>query len=150
MITRIPMDNYIDQERRQQQLPVDYDRRRDIHARVSVLEVQLANNSQRIDDHSSSNAMIINRLDTHIQQSTARDQQLQQTIGEITTAVTVLSGTVSETNTTLKEIARMATESHGEILKWNTIIATLFKVGSVAGIIIGAIWTVFTYASAHM
>ena len=139
------MDEKRQQDRRIAQQPVDFDRRLDMNARVSVLEVQLANNTQRIDDHTDTTEKIINRLDAHIQQSTARDQHLQNTIGQITTAVTVLSGTVSETNTTLKEIAKMASESHSEILKWNTIIATIAKIATIATIVVGGAWSVFTW-----
>ena len=148
MLQRIPMDETqrLQQDRRIAQHAVAFDRRLDMNARVSVLEVQMNNNTQRIDDHTDTTDKIINRLDAHIQQSTARDQHLQQTIGQITTAVTVLSGTVSETNLTLKEIAKMATESHSEILKWNTIIATVAKAVSILAIVIGAAWSVFTYA----
>lgn len=142
-------DQKIQQDRRIAQQSVAFDRRLDMNARVSVLEVQMNNNTQRIDDHADTTDKIIGRLDAHIQQSTARDQHLQQTIGQITTAVTVLSGTVSETNTTLKEIAKMASESHSEILKWNTIISTIAKLAAMGAIVIGAAWSVFTWVESN-
>lgn len=149
MLQRIPMDEFIERDRRKESQPVDVDRRtlseRDMHTRVSVLEVKVSNASDRLEESYATQTKIIERLDQHTQQSAVRDHQLQVTMAQITVAVTNLSESVTSTNDTLKTIATMASDSHNELMKWNTIASTLVKVASVAAIIIGAAWTVFTW-----
>lgn len=125
------------------------DKENDIHARVSVLEVRINNTAEDIYTTQESQDKIIDRLDAHIIQSNIRDGQLQQTIGQITVAVTHLSGTVAETNTTLKEIAIMAANSNLAIVKWDVMLKTLAKIAAIAAIAVSAIWTVFTFVDAR-
>lgn len=145
-------------ERRVEQIQVEHDRRSyeksrirgagtTVGERVSVLEVKVDNVSNRLEDSYLVQNKIIERLDKHTQQAAERDHELQIALVKITSAVTELGTSVTETGETLKTIAGMATSSHNELQKWNTIVYTLIKVSSVAAAICGAAWTVFTYLS---
>ena len=115
--------------------------------RVSILEIKIDNTSNRFEESYLVQNKIIERLDNHTQQAAQRDHELQIALVKITSAVTELGTSVTETGETLKTIAGMATSSHNELMRWNVIALTLVKVGSVAGMITGAAWTVFTYLS---
>ena len=138
-------------ERRQADVDVEQDRRKqnDMQARVAVLEIKVSTAESRLEETHTVQTRMIDKLDQHVIATTARDNQLQQTISQITGAVTVLSSTVSETNQTLKEIATMATTSATQLMKWDTIAMTLIKVVTVIGIVVGGAWTVFTWVEGH-
>jgi hypothetical protein len=59
--------------------------------------------------------------------------------------VTALSGAMTDTNVTLKGIAEMASNSNMQIIKWDTIIKTIFKIAAIAAIVVGAAWSVFQF-----
>lgn len=156
MLQRIPMDDYSDearQERRLRNIPVENDRRsnyqvfepQDVHARISVLEVKIMNTDERLEDNQKTTDKLVERLDQHIQAAAARDVQMQTHLIKVSDAVMNLSATVTETNSTLKEIATMASDSHKEIIKWDTIVKTTIKIVSILSIAIGGLWTVYTY-----
>jgi hypothetical protein len=135
------------QDRRIANQEFDQERRRvnDMQARVAVLEIKVSTAENRIEDTHQTQIRMLDKLDAHVIASTERDHQLQNTISQITGAVTILSGTVGETNETLKEIAKMATTSATQLMKWDTIAMTLIKVAIVASIIIGGAWSLFTW-----
>jgi ABC-type transporter Mla subunit MlaD len=135
------------QDRRIENQAIDQERRKhnDMQARVAVLEIKVSTAENRIEDTHQTQIRMLDKLDAHVIASTERDHQLQNTISQITGAVTILSGTVSETNETLKEIAKMATTSATQLMKWDTIAMTLIKVVTVIAIVIGGLWSVFTY-----
>jgi hypothetical protein len=135
------------QDRRIANQTVEIERRRinDMNARVAVLEIKVSTAESRIEDTHTTQVRMIDKLDAHVIASTERDHQLQSTISQITGAVTILSSTVGETNETLKEIAKMATTSATQLMKWDTIAMTLIKVATVAAIVIGGAWSLFTY-----
>lgn len=152
------MTEKLQDERRSITIPVDHDRRSyeksrvrnagsTISERVSVLEIKIDNTNNRLEESYAIQNKVIERLDKHTEQATARDHELQIALVKITSAVTELGTSVTETGETLKTIAGMATSSHNELQKWNTVIYTLIKVASVGAAIAGAAWTVFTYLS---
>jgi hypothetical protein len=146
----IPMTEYdLQEERRKIYQAVPYERRStvstDLHTRVAILEVQQNNHADSIFGMKESNAALVNKLDTHIINSTTRDHELQMSVSKITIAVTNLSDNVIKTNQSLTTIAEMATESRNQIVKWDAIASALFKACGVAAIIIGAAWSLFTF-----
>lgn len=154
MLKRIPMEDYSDQarqDRRMQNVPVENDRRMsqfestDVHTRISVLEVKIMNTDDRLEENQKTTDKLVERLDQHIQAATQRDIQMQTQLVKVSDSVMNLSSSVSETNTTLKEIAQMAGRSHAQLMKWDTIAMTLIKVVTVLSVVIGAGWTVYTY-----
>ena len=157
MIQRIPMEDYSpkgQQERRLQNIPVPEDRRNsmpvfesaDVHARISVLEVKVMNTDDRLEDTQKLTTKLVERLDTHIQASTMRDANMQAQLIKVSDSVMNLAATVTETNGTLKEIANMASKSHMQLMKWDTIITTVIKIASIFSITVGAFWSIYTFA----
>lgn len=134
-------------ERRRENIPVDYDQRRrnDLNARVAVLEIKVSNTSDRLEESYAVTNRIVEKLDNHVLQSTQRDSQLQQSISDVTNAVTTLATNISQTNETLTDIAQLATNSNMQIAKWDTIVKTIAKIISIAAIVVGASWSVFTW-----
>jgi hypothetical protein len=139
------------EERRKVYAAVPYDRRNEtnIQTRVAVLEVQQANHMESINAQKEFNIDVVRKLDSHMVTSTERDHEIQLSVGKIAIAVTNLSDTVSQTNESLKVIAIMATESRDSISKWDTIITVCAKIVTAASIIIGALWSVYTYIDTH-
>jgi chromosome segregation ATPase len=144
------LPEHLKQERRIASHQVEVERRRinDMNARVAVLEIKVSTAEGRIEDTHATQIRLIDKLDAHVAASTERDHQLQSTINQITSAVTTLSGTVGETNTTLKEIAQMATTSATQLVKWDTIAMTIIKVATVGAIVLGGAWSLFTWIEA--
>ena len=150
----IPMIEFdLQEERRKVYQAVPYERRatqtRDLHTRVAVLEVKQNNHSDSIFGMKESNAALVSKLDTHIINSTTRDHELQLSVGQITLAVTNLSENVMQTNSSLKTIAQMATESHAALSKWDTIVTTCAKIAGILTIVIGAAWSLYTFLESH-
>ena len=141
------------QDRRIKNIPVDNDRRNmmpvyetaDAHTRISVLEVKVLNTDDRLEETQRTTNKLVERLDTHIQASTLRDANMQAQLIKVSDSVMNLAATVTDTNVTLKEIAKQAGASHMQLMKWDTIVMTILKVGSVLSLAAGAFWTVYTY-----
>jgi LysM repeat protein len=141
------------QDRRIQNIPVTDERRKlmplyesaDAHTRISVLEVKVLNTDDRLEETQRTTNKLVERLDTHIQASTLRDANMQAQLIKVSDSVMNLAATVTDTNVTLKEIAKQAGASHMQLMKWDTIVMTVLKVGSVLSLAAGAFWTVYTY-----
>lgn len=144
------------QDRRVKSVPVADERRSqmaifdstDAHTRISILEVKVLNTDDKLEDTQKLTNKLVERLDTHIQASTIRDANMQTQLIKVSDSVMNLAATVTETNGTLKEIAKQASASHMQLMKWDTIVMTLIKVASVVSIIAGASWTVYTFVDA--
>jgi hypothetical protein len=141
------------QERRKVYAAVPYERRSpsdsDLHTRVAVLEVKTDSHTNSIFGFRDSHEALVNKLDSHILASTARDHELQLSVSQITVAVTSLSDNVMQTNDSLKTIAQMATESHAALSKWDTIVTTCAKIAGIITILLGAAWSLYTFLESH-
>ena len=126
-------------------IPTTIEQGRRVTEKVAVLEARVDFHEQRITDNERLTTRLIEKLDEHIVLNTERDVEIQRNLANITGAVTNLSSVVAETNETLRGISQLAQQSNTKWIKLDTMWATLTKIGTIAVIIIGAIWTAGTY-----
>lgn len=121
-----------------------------ISERVSVLETQMEAHASRLEENQQLSNKLIDRLDNHMVAAAERDSMLQNNLTQVTLAVTHLSTTVEETNSTLKKIAGIVDEDNKAIRDWKMITKTAGKmIGIVVTVVIG-FWTVFTWTYSHL
>lgn len=120
-----------------------------ISERVSVLETQVDYHSTRLEENQVISNKLIERLDNHMVASAERDAQLQDNLTQVTIAVTHLSTTVQETNTTLKAIAGVANDSRDKWRELDASMAAVLKVFAAIAIIVGGLWAAGTFLYDH-
>lgn len=121
-----------------------------INERVSVLETQMEAHASRLEENQQTSNKLIERLDLHMVASAERDAVLQNNLTQVTIAVTQLSTTVEETNTTLKKIAGIVDEDNRIIRDWKMISKTVAKMVSIVVAVVVGFWTVFTWTYSHL
>jgi hypothetical protein len=110
-----------------------------------VAESRLDNHQQLLENNIELTARIVDRLDTHIQDSNRRELEMSNNLVRVTEAVTHLSATVGETNSTLAKMARMAEGHSTTIGQWRAGWRALVTAATVAGMVVSAGWAVYTY-----
>jgi methyl-accepting chemotaxis protein len=120
-----------------------------ISERISILETQVDNHATRLEENQLVSNKLIERLDAHMVASIDRDAKLQDNLIQVTIAVTHLSSTVEETNTTLKKIAGIVDEDAKVIRDWQMISKTAIKIISILVSVSIGIWVVGTFLYTH-
>jgi len=125
--------------------------------RLAVAETRLNSHEHAIDHMQHTLEATINRLDTHIVDSSKRDEKIREelanvsvAIAENNVAVTALSGVVTEATVALKDVTKVAKENQVELVKWDTIAKTIAKIAGVAVIVVSGTWAVFTFVVDHI
>lgn len=142
----MPNIEYFDQpDRRKENIPMlpEYDRR--LAERVSVLEVRADNLSIKTIETQDLLQKFISRFDNHTVAEENNTQELSTTLVKVTNTVDNLANEIKRTNDTLISFAGKVEITHDKVSKWDTIAKTLIKTATVISIVIGAVWTVYTF-----
>lgn len=113
--------------------------------RLAVAESRLDSHQQMLENNIELTARIVDRLDTHIQDSNRRELDMSNNLVQVTAAVTHLSSTVSETNSTLARMAKMAEGNSTTIGQWRASWRALAAAASLTAMFVSAGWAVYTY-----
>ena len=122
---------------------------RRLDERVAVLETQMNNHAVKLEENQETLIKIVDRMDTHIQMASERDNRMEQTLVRVTTVGDNLTSQISRTNDTIEVFSTKMASTSDKVLMWDAIARTLIKVATVGSILIGAGWAVYTFAVDH-
>lgn len=146
----MPNIEYFDQpDRRKEQVPMPPDQERRLSERVSILEIQVDNHATKLEQNQEMLIKFFDRFDNHLENQTNQNRVLETTLVKVSTVVDNLTQEISRTNTTMGEFTEKVNLTSKKVSQWDTIAKTLIKVCSVGAIVVGALWTVYTYVDSR-
>lgn len=124
----------------------------DIESRIAVLETRVSHHSEKLDDTQLLTLRLMDKLDKHMEQTSSRDEALNEKLNTLTQSVNTLSVVMNNnneclanTNEALKEISIIAKSNNVKWIKQETRWATIIKMVGVATIAVSAMWAVYTF-----
>lgn len=137
---------YFDQpDRRQQQVPIAPDQERRLSERVSILEIQVDSHAAKLENNQEMLIKFFDRFDDHLVKQADQNKSLETTLVKVSTTVDNLASEISRTNATMEDFTIKMDSTSRKVNQWDTIAKTLIKVATIASIVVGAAWTVYTY-----
>lgn len=131
-------------DRRQSDEPFTVERR--IAERVSILEIRADNHDSTIAEHHTLIERFFNKFDEHISKETIQSQSISNTMLRVSNTVDNLTTEIKRTNDTLVTFATKVDTTHNKVTEWDTIVRTVAKIVTISAILVGAGWSVYTFA----
>ena len=128
-----------DLDRRQQDVPVSYERR--IESRVAVLETRVDNQDSKLNDHHELLERFLVRLESNASADASNTINLNKTISTIDNTVNNLTVEIKRTNDSLVKFVDKVEITSEKVAQWDTIAKTLAKVAVVISALVGMTWT---------
>ena len=144
MVSYIPLP---DEDRRKIMTPVEIERRLD--ERLSILEVKLEHQTERIEDNKLVITKLFERFDDHVADEIEQVQQMQKAMIEMTSTVTELTTEMSRTNRNVESLAKTMAPVVAKVNKWSTAWVVAKSAVSIAVLVVAAFWTVFAFVVDH-
>ena len=138
---------YIQQDRRKSDMPVEMDRR--IAERISLLEYRVDSHGAQLDDNKQLLEKFLDKFEHHISDESDASRSMQTTMVKVTTVVDSLTTEIKRTNDTLTTFNEKLDVTHTKVTEWDSAARAIIKVALVLATLISAGWTVFEFYETH-
>ena len=138
---------YIQQDRRKTDMPVEMDRR--IAERISLLEYRVDSHGTQLDDNKQLLEKFLDKFEHHISDESDASKSMQSTMVKVTTVVDSLTTEIKRTNDTLTTFNEKLDVTHTKVTEWDSAAKAIIKVALVLATLVSAGWTVFEFYETH-